>query len=80
MIPSMNVVLTETSIQQINILKRSHAFSEAEIIEQALILMSQDNADWETIFFDDSVNHDLTEEEATMLAVQEVRAYRNSKK
>jgi uncharacterized protein YqkB len=79
MIPSMNIVLTETSIQQINILKRSHASSEAEIIEQALILMNQDNADWEAIFLDDQVNHDLTEA-AALLAVQEVRAYRNSKK
>jgi hypothetical protein len=42
--------------------------------------MNQANADWVAIFLDDPINHDLTEEEAMLLAVQEVRAYRNSKK
>ncbi|MEY4532165.1 MAG: hypothetical protein RLZZ156_2888 [Deinococcota bacterium] len=76
----MNVHLTKTSVEQIAKLQRIHALSETEIIEQALLLMGQDNADWDAILADDPINHDLSEEEAVVLAVSEVRAYRNSKK
>ena len=76
----MNVHLTQTSVEQITKLQRTHALSEAEIIEQALLLMGQDDTDWEAMLTDDPINHDLTEEAAFALAISEVRAYRNSKK
>jgi hypothetical protein len=42
--------------------------------------MAQDDADWTAILADDSINHDLSEDQAVALAVSEVRAYRNTKK
>jgi hypothetical protein len=33
-------------------LQRTHALSEAQIIEQALLLMAQDDADWTAILAD----------------------------
>lgn len=76
----MNVHLTKTSVEQIAKLQRTHALPEAEIIEQALLLMGQDAVDWDAILADDPINHDLSEEEAFALAVSEVRVYRNNKK
>lgn len=75
----MSLVLTELSKQTIANLKRKHVLSDAEIVEQALLRMELDNADWDAILANEPINQDLSEEAAYALAVAEVRAYRSSK-
>jgi hypothetical protein len=72
-------VLEKNNEARIAVLQQKYKLSKAEIIEQALSLMEQDTADWEAIFTLESVNQDLTEDEAYSLAMAEVRQYRNAK-
>ena len=76
----MIVDLTKQGTQNIEYLRQKFQLSEAEVLDRALALFSQETKDWDLIFSDSGLNDDLTESQADDLALEAQQAIRAKRK
>lgn len=72
----MEITLSNNAAKRIEKLQRSLNTTRADVIEQALAELERRSANFRAILEDDPNNHDLSEEEATALALEAQRAVR----
>jgi hypothetical protein len=75
----MEIALSKDALRRIEKLQSSLKTSQADVIEQALVELERRADNFRAILEDDAVNHDLSEEDGLMLALEAQRAVRDAR-
>lgn len=76
----MEIALSKDALRRIEKLQSSLKTSQADVIEQALVELERRADNFRAILEDDPVNHDLSEEDGLMLALEAQRAVRAARR
>ena len=74
----MEITLSKDALRRIEKLQNSLKTSQEDVIEQALVELERRADNFRAILEDDAVNHDLSEEDGLMLALEAQRAVRDA--